>query len=397
MDKANDRLLIEDYLCIIKGEVGGIKMIVGCVKEIKVDEYRVGLTPAHAYEYIQAGHQVVVETQLGQGSGFDDSAYQQVGAKVLKQAQEVWQQADMMIKVKEPQPSEYAFMRENQLLFTYLHLADNKDLTQALCRQKVKAVAYETVVDNQGRLPLLKPMSEVAGRLAIQAGAKYLEKATGGKGVLLSGVTGVKSGHVVIVGGGVVGFNACKAAIGLGATVSVLDRNLDRLAYIEDVFNGQVQTIFSDQFSLERELAKADLVVCSVLLPGDKAPKIITRHHLKIMQPGSVIVDVAIDQGGCCETSRPTTHQQPIYEVDGIIHYCVSNMPGVVPQTATFALGNATLPYGLMLANLGLEAACQKNQGIYQGVNVYQGHITHQAVAKATGLAYVPLKTVLGE
>ena len=369
-------------------------MIVGCVKEIKPFENRVGLMPSHAYEYVSSGHEVLVESGCGVGSGFEDDAYREVGAVVLETAEAVWERADMILKVKEPMPEEFSRMRDGQILFTYLHLASNVELASVLRDRRISAVAYETVEDNFGRLPLLKPMSEVAGRLAIQEGSKYLEKTYGGKGVLLSGVPGVRSGNVVILGSGVVGMNACKTALGMGANVTVLGRDLSRLDYFSDVFNGSLQTVFSDSLNIERELKTADLVVCSVLVPGGKTPSLITREHLKMMQPGTVIVDVSIDQGGTCETSRPTTHMDPIYIEEGIIHYCVTNMPGAVPMTSTQALGNATLPYGLQLADYGLEKAVQRNAGLARGLNVYRGEIVHQEVAKAVEMTYVPFENL---
>lgn len=370
-------------------------MKIGSVKEIKPFENRVGLMPSHAYEYIMAGHEVMVESGCGLGSGYSDQDYIAVGVKVVESAKEVWDFAQLILKVKEPLEEECDYMRKDQILFTYLHLASNPELAAGLREKGVTAVAYETVADAYGRLPLLKPMSEVAGRLAIQEGSKYLEKQYGGKGILLSGVPGVKGGNVVIIGSGVVGMNACKTALGMGANVTVLGIDLARLDYFSDVFNGQIQTVFSDRINLERELRTADLVVCTVLVPGGKTPKLVQRKHLKMMQPGTVIVDVAIDQGGCCETSRPTTHNDPIYIVDDIVHYCVSNMPGAVPMTATQALGNSTLPYGLMIANLGLEQAVASNPGIYKGLNVYKGEIVHPAVAEALNVRCVNYENLL--
>ncbi len=370
-------------------------MKIGCVKEIKSFENRVALTPSHADEYIQHGHTIMVESGAGIGSGYSDDAYRAVGVTVADTAKEVWEFSDMILKVKEPLEEEYIYFREGLILFTYLHLASDPKLAKKLQEKKVKAIAYETIEDEFGRLPLLKPMSEVAGRLAIQEGSKYLEKQYGGKGILLSGVPGVRGGNVLIIGSGVVGMNACKTALGMGANVTVLGKDLSRLDYFSDVFNGQIQTVFSDRISLERELRTADLVVCSVLVPGGKTPKLIMREHLSIMQKGSVIVDVAIDQGGCAETSRPTTHDDPIYEVDGVIHYCVGNMPGAVPMTATQALGNATLHYGLQIANSGLESAIKTSQGIARGVNVYAGEIVHPQVAKALNSDYVKLMKLI--
>ena len=363
-------------------------MIVGSVKEVKEFENRVGLMPAHAAEYVKAGHEVFVEAGLGLGSGFTDEEYREAGAKVLDNAKDVWDKSKMIIKVKEPLAEEYELMQEEQIIFTYFHLAKDEDLAKVMLEKHISAMAYETVRDKDGGLPLLKPMSEVAGRLSIQEGSKYLEKTYGGKGILLSGVPGVKSGHVTIIGGGVVGMSACKTALGTGATVTVLDRNLERLAYIEDVFNGQVETLYSDDKSIEEELKKADVVVGSVLLPGDRAPKLVRREHLKLMEKGTVLVDVAIDQGGCFETSRPTSHMDPIFILDGIVHYSVTNMPGAVPKTSTVALANATLPYGLRIANLGLEKAIEADHNFKQGLNCYKGHITNEAVARALNMEY---------
>ena len=370
-------------------------MKIGCVKERLTLESRVGLTPAHAYEYILAGHSVMVETNCGLESGYSDEDYLNVGASVAKEAKEVWDFAQLMIKVKEPVKSEYDFLKENLILFTYLHLASNPELADVLLEKKVKAVAYETIEDKHGRLPLLKPMSEVAGRLAIQEGSKYLEKQYGGKGILLSGVPGVQRGNVLIIGSGVVGMNATKTALGMGANVTVLGLDLARLDYFSDVFNGQIQTVYSNRINLEKELRQADLVVCTVLIPGGKTPKLIQRKHLKMMQKGSVIVDVSVDQGGCCETSRPTTHDDPIYEVDGIIHYCVSNMPGAVPMTSTQALSNATLHYGLKIANFGMEQAILSFESIAHGINIYKGEVVHPQVAKALNKVYVEIENLI--
>ncbi len=357
-------------------------MKIGTVKERTSFENRVGIIPSHAYEYIQAGHAVFVEKGSGVGSGFLDSDYEEVGARLVD-VETVWETCDMVIKVKEPQVSEYPYMRENQIVFCYFHLASHPDLAEVLMEKKVSAVAYETITNSYGHLPLLKPMSEIAGRLAVQQGAKYLEKTYGGKGTLLSGVAGVRGGNVVIIGSGVVGMNACKAALGLGANVTVMSQDLSRLDYLSDVFGGQIQTVYSDTKNIEKELKTADLVIGSVNVPGARTPKLIMRDHLKMMQPGSVIVDVSIDQGGFAETSRPTTHDNPIYIEEGIVHYCVGNMPGAVPMTATQALGNATLPYGLALANHGLKQSFEKDPGLLNGLNVYNGHITHPQVASA--------------
>lgn len=363
-------------------------MIVGSVKEIKQDEQRVGLMPGHVSEYLKGGNEVIVESGLGIGSSFTDDDYREAGATVLDTAEEVWAKADMIIKVKEPIEKEYGLMRKDQIIFTYLHLADNEPLTQALIDSGATAVAYESVQNREGRLALLKPMSEVAGRLSIQEGSKFLERTFGGKGILLSGVPGVRRGHVTIIGGGVVGMSSAKTAVGTGATVTVLDRDLERLAYIDDIFGGRVETLYSDDKNLIEELKKADVIVGSVLLPGAKTPKIVRREHLKYMQKGTVLVDVAIDQGGCFETSKPTTHHDPIFIEEGIVHYCVTNMPGAVPQTATGALSNATLPYGIRLANLGLEKAFERDPGLKAGLNVYKGHVTNKAVANALEFEY---------
>lgn len=357
-------------------------MKIGTVKEQTPFENRVGLIPNHVYEYIQKGHEVYVEEDAGVGSGFTDAMYEAVGAHIVDQAT-VWEYSDLIIKVKEPQVSEYDYLREGQMLFCYLHLASHPELARVLMDKGVSALAFETVEDQFGRLPLLKPMSEVAGRLAIQEGSKYLEKTYGGKGILLSGVPGVRGGKVVIIGSGTVGMNACKTALGMGANVTVIGNDLSRLDYFSDVFNGQIQTVFSDAMSIEREIKNADLIVGSVLIPGAKTPKLIRKEHLKMMEPGTVIVDVAIDQGGFAESSRVTTHENPIFIEDGIVHYCVGNMPGAVPMTATQALSNATLPYGLMLASLGLDEALATNGGLYAGLNVYKGQITHPSVAEA--------------
>lgn len=367
-------------------------MLVGCVKEIKDDEQRVALTPSHVVEYIKGGNDVIVESGLGLGSQYDDEDYKLAGATVYKTAKEVWEKAEMIVKVKEPIESEYDLMQENQILFTFVHLASNKPLTDALLKNKVSAVAYETVRNRNGNLALLKPMSQVAGRLSIQQGAKYLEKSFGGKGLLLSGVPGVRRGHVTIIGGGVVGMSACMTALGTGATVSVLDRDLDRLDYIEDVFNGEVETLYSDEKNLMDEVKKADIIVGSVLLPGAETPKIVRREHLQYMEKGTVLVDVAIDQGGCFETSRPTTHHEPIFIDEGIVHYCVTNMPGAVPKTATRALANATLPYGMRIARFGLDKAFEMDQGLMEGLNTHQGYVTNKAVANALGLEYKEYK-----
>ena len=359
-------------------------MRVGCPKEIKNHEYRVGLTPGSVREYVAHGHEVIIETGAGLGIGADDGAYVSAGAKIVGAAAEVFSQADMVVKVKEPQPSEWVQLREGQLLYTYLHLAPDPAQTKGLVESGVTAVAYETVTDAHGGLPLLAPMSEVAGRLAIQAGATALQKANGGRGVLLGGVPGVAPGKVAIIGGGVVGLNAAKMAAGLGAEVVILDRSIPRLRQLDDIFNGRVQTRYSTVESLEQAVFEADMVVGAVLIPGAAAPKLVSREMLSGMKKGSVLVDVAIDQGGCFETSKATTHAEPTYEVDGIIHYCVANMPGAVPITSANALNNATLHYGLQLADKGLKGILD-DVHLRNGLNVHKGRITNKPVADALG------------
>jgi alanine dehydrogenase len=365
-------------------------MRVGCPKEIKNHEYRVGLTPGSVREYIAHGHEVIVETKAGAGVGADDDAYRAAGARIVPTAKEVFEKSDMVVKVKEPQPSEWTQLREGQILYTYLHLAPDPEQTRGLLNSGVTAVAYETVTDERGGLPLLAPMSEVAGRLAIQAGATSLQKANGGRGILLGGVPGVLPAKVAIIGGGVVGLNAAKMAIGLGADVSILDRSIPRLRQLDDIFNGRVHTRYSTIDALEEEVFSADLVIGAVLIPGAAAPKLVTREMLSGMKKGAVVVDVAIDQGGCFETSHATTHSEPTYEVDGIVHYCVANMPGAVPITSANALNNATLHYGLQLADRGLKAIAE-DRHLRAGLNVHRGRVTNAAVAEALGYdAYMP-------
>jgi alanine dehydrogenase len=361
---------------------GNRKMIVGCPKEIKNHEYRVGLTPGAAREYAAHGHQVLMETGAGLGIGADDAAYEAAGAKIAGSAREVFEKSDMIVKVKEPQPSEWAQLREGQILYTYLHLAPDPEQTKGLMASGVTAVAYETVTDNAGGLPLLAPMSEVAGRLSIQAGATALQKANGGRGVLLGGVPGVLPGKVVIIGGGVVGLHAAKMAVGLGADVTILDRSLPRLRQLDDIFHGSVHTLYSSIDALEIEVFSADLVIGAVLVAGAAAPKLVTRKMLSGMKTGAVIVDVAIDQGGCFETSHATTHSDPTFVVDGVVHYCVANMPGAVPYTSALALNNATLVHGLALADRGLVAIAE-DRHLRNGLNVHRGQITNQAVAES--------------
>ncbi|WP_420409557.1 alanine dehydrogenase [Hoeflea sp.] len=359
-------------------------MRVGCPKEIKNHEYRVGLTPGAVREYVAHGHDVIVETMAGMGIGADDASYQAAGAKIAASAKDVFERSDMIVKVKEPQPSEWAQLRDGQLLYTYLHLAPDPEQTKGLIASGCTAVAYETVTDERCGLPLLAPMSEVAGRLAIQAGATSLQKANGGRGILLGGVPGVLPAKVVVIGGGVVGLNSAKMAVGLGADVTILDRSLPRLRQLDDMFNGRVHTRYSTIEALEDEVFSADMVVGAVLIPGAAAPKLVTRDMLSGMKKGSVIVDVAIDQGGCFETSHATTHAEPTYEVDGVIHYCVANMPGAVPITSAHALNNATLHYGLMLADKGLKAIAE-DRHLRAGLNVHRGRVTNRPVAEALG------------
>ena len=370
-------------------------MKVGVVKEIKHYEFRIGLTPGNAHEYIANGHEVFVEAGAGLGSGLTDEDYIAAGAKILPSAKDVWDTVDMVVKVKEPLKAEYDLMREGQIVYTYLHLAADKPLTEVLLKNKVKAVAYETIRDKAGALPLLKPMSEVAGKLSIQAGARCLEKSMGGRGVLLGGVPGVPRANVVIIGGGAVGISAMKMAIGLGAKVTLLDRSLERLTYIDDIFGQQVQTMYSTDYAIHQAVKEADLVVGAVLIPGAAAPKLIKRAYLKDMKPGSVIVDVAVDQGGCCETTKATYHDDPTFVVDGVVHYCVANMPGAVSQTSTFALTNATLNYGVKIANLGLEAAAKSDHGLALGINTYDGKLTCEEVAHDFGMEYTDINTLI--
>ncbi len=363
-------------------------MRVGCPGEIKNHEYRVGLTPGSVREYVAHGHEVTVQTGAGAGIGADDNAYRAAGAKIAATAQEVFATSDMIVKVKEPQPDEWVQLRAGQILYTYLHLAPDPEQTKGLLASGVTAVAYETVTDDRGGLPLLAPMSEVAGRLAIQAGATALQKANGGRGVLLGGVPGVLPGKVAVLGGGVVGLQAAKMAAGLGADVTILDRSIPRLRQLDDLFSGRVRTHYSTVDAVEEECFSADIVVGAVLIPGAAAPKLVTRQMLSGMKKGSVLVDVAIDQGGCFETSRATTHAEPTYVVDGVIHYCVANMPGAVPVTSTHALNNATLHCGLQLADKGLEAI-MSDRHLRNGLNVHRGRITNAAVAEALGYELV--------
>jgi alanine dehydrogenase len=370
-------------------------MKIGLPKEIKDNEYRVGLTPAGVNALTGAGHEVYVQKTAGEGSGFSDEQYVNAGGKMLETADDVWQTGDMIVKVKEPVAPEYPRMRENQLLFTYLHLAPEFELTKQLLERKVTGVAYETITDKKGTLPLLTPMSEVAGRMAVQVGATYLEKMNGGRGILLGGVPGVPAANVVIIGGGVVGTEAAKMAVGLGAHVTIIDINLDRLRQLDDIFLSKVQTLASSRYAIHDAISHADLVIGGVLVVGAAAPKLVTRDMLKDIPNGAVLVDVAVDQGGCFETTHATTHSNPTYYEEGVLHYCVANMPGAVPRTSTFALTNATLPYALALANKGFERAIAEDEGLREGVNTYAGKLTYEAVATSQNLEYTPLDSVL--
>ncbi|MDP9727581.1 alanine dehydrogenase [Alicyclobacillus tolerans] len=371
-------------------------MIVGVPKEIKNNENRVAITPAGVHALKLDGHTVLVEAGAGLGSGFTDSVYEEAGAKIVPSAADVWGQAGMVMKVKEPLPEEFGYFRQDLTLFTYLHLAPEPELTKALMDSGCTAIAYETVQLPDRSLPLLSPMSEVAGRMSIQIGAHFLEKAHGGRGELLGGVPGVPPSRVVIVGGGIVGTNAARMAMGLGASVTILDTNLSRLRYLDDVFQGRIRTIMSNAYNLRQEIEGADLLVGAVLIPGSRAPKLVTAEMVQGMNPGGVIVDVAIDQGGSIETiDRITTHDQPVFEKYGVLHYSVANMPGAVPRTSTLALTNVTIPYALQLANLGAEKAVAANEALAKGVNVYRGHVTYQAVADSLGLPYTPLSNLV--
>jgi len=365
-------------------------MIIGIPTEIKDREYRVAMTPGGVKGLVQNGHRVIVQAGAGEGSGLADSSYLAAGAELATDAAMVWK-AGMVVKVKEPLPSEFDLMRPEQILFTFLHLAAGEDLTRELLRRRVTAIAYETVELESGELPLLKPMSEIAGRAAVQVGAHFLEKANGGKGKLLSGVPGVEPARVTIVGSGVVGSNAARIAIGMGAEVTIIGTVIDQLRHLEEVIHGRIQTLSSDPLHIAGAVASADLLIGAVLIPGARAPRIVTREMVASMSPGSVVVDVSVDQGGCIETIKPTTHSQPVYEVNGILHYGVPNIPGAVPETSTQALANATLPYVLKLAGGGLDAV-RRDPPLQKGVNTFQGEITYQAVAEAFGLRYAPLK-----
>jgi alanine dehydrogenase len=367
---------------------------IGVAKEIKQDEYRVALTPAGARELRGRGHDVLVEAGAGAGSAFPDSEYEAVGAR-LTSVEEVWASSDLVLKVKEPLPEEFGRLREGLVLFTYLHLAADEELTHALLESGATCIAYETVETDDRQLPLLAPMSEVAGRLAAQAGSYFLEKPLGGRGLLLGGVAGVAPGKVVIIGGGMVGYNAAVVALGLGAQVRILDKSVDRLRHLEEILSGRVELVYSSALEVENSVLEADVVIGAVLIPGARAPKLVTGEMIAHMKEGAVIADVSIDQGGCFETSRPTTHSEPVYVVDDVTHYCVSNMPGAVPVTSTFALTNVTLPYVEAIAEHGVREAISRDPALARGVNVFDGKLTYEAVAEAHGLSYAPLAEVL--
>jgi alanine dehydrogenase len=369
-------------------------MLIGVPKEIKNHEYRIGLTPAGVYELEAHGHQVLIQKDGGKSIGLTDEMYRKAGAEIVETAAEIFARAEMIIKVKEPQPQECEMLRPGQILYTYLHLAPDPAQTKALIASGCTAIAYETVTDRSGGLPLLAPMSEVAGRMSIQAGAHALEKAQGGSGVLLGGVPGVAPAEVLVIGGGVVGINAARMAMGMNAHVTILDRSLNRLKYLDELYGDRLTTIYSTHDAIESRLPHTDLVIGAVLIPGAAAPKLISREQLKLMRPGSVLVDVAIDQGGCFETSKATTHQNPTYEVDGVIHYCVANMPGGVARTSTFALTNATLPFAVQLANKGKQAMLD-DPHLLNGLNIHAGKVTYEAVAKDLGYDYVPAAEAL--
>ncbi len=361
-------------------------MLIGVIKEIKSHEYRVGLTPSCAKAYVKNGHKVLFEKSCGLNAGFEDQSYIEAGASLANSAEEVYHRSEMVVKVKEPLKSEAEQLKENQILFTYLHLAANRELTEQLINNKVSAVAYETIEDNEGHLCCLKPMSEIAGRLSVQEGAKYLEKTFGGKGVLLGGVPGVQRGKVLILGAGVVGTNACKIAVGIGAEVTVIDINAQRMAYLDDIFGSRITTLYNTDRHLEQSIANADVIIGAVLIPGAAAPKLISTQQLSAMKAGTVLVDIAIDQGGCFESSKPTTHDNPIYIKNQIVHYCVTNMPGAVALSSTLALTSTTLPFGLNIANLGLKKACRQQAGLSKGLNVHGGACVYPSLAQSLGI-----------
>ena len=370
-------------------------MKIGTTKELKNHEYRVGLTPDNVGAYVANGHTVLVETNAGVGAGFSDEDYIHAGAQIVSTPAEVFAQCDMVVKVKEPEECEYQYLRKDLILFTYLHLAPNPKLTKALMDSGCKAVAFETITDAQGNPPCLRPMSQIAGRLSIQEGAKFMQKSFGGRGILLGGVPGVERGKIVIIGGGIAGTYAAKAAVGIGADVTLLDVNLNRLAYLDDIFGTSITTLYSTEANIRKALKEADLVIGSVLIPGASTPKLVRREHLPLMRKGAVIVDIAIDQGGCCESSHVTTHDDPVFIEEGVVHYCVGNMPGAVPYTSTVALANATFRYGMLMTNYGLEAALKMDAGLANGLNVYCGKCTNKNVAKALNLEYVPVGNII--
>jgi alanine dehydrogenase len=370
-------------------------MIIGVPKEIKDHEARVGLLPSGVRALVEAGHRVLAQAGAGLPSSLTDEEYREAGGEIVAAAADVWKGSDLVVKVKEPQTAEYPFLRPGLTLFTYLHLAPEPELTAKLLECRVNAVAYETIREPDNSLPLLTPMSEVAGRMGVQVGAQYLEATMGGRGILLGGVPGVAPASVVILGGGVVGHNAAKSAVGLGAHVTIIDRNLERLRNLDDIYSSQIVTLASNAYTIRESLRQADLVIGAVLIPGASAPKLVRREMVSAMKKGAVMVDVAIDQGGCFETSHPTTHTDPVYLVDGVLHYCVSNMPAAVPHTSTFALNNATFPYLLELANYGLEGACARNNAIREGMNTYKGHVVYRAVAESQGMPWKELSAVM--
>jgi alanine dehydrogenase len=369
-------------------------MIIGVPKEIKDNEYRVAMTPGGVNQLVREGHEVWVQHSAGEGSGFTDGDYEKAGAKIVPTAADAWS-ANMVVKVKEPQQAEFGFLRSDLTLFTYLHLAAEESLTKAMVESGVTGIAYETVELANGHLPLLQPMSEVAGRMASQIGAYYLEKMNGGRGKLMSGIPGVRPADVVVIGGGTVGTNAAKIALGMGAHVNIIDINLDRLRYLDDVMGGRLSTVASNPINIAEAVKRADLVIGAVLVKGARAPKLVTREMISAMKPGSVVVDVAVDQGGCIETTHATTHSNPTFLVDGVVHYCVSNMPGAVPRTSTYGLNNATLPYMVKLANLGAVEAVKRDPALAKGVNTFKGEITYPAVAEAFGLPWKSLEELL--
>ena len=370
-------------------------MKIGCLKEIKTHEYRVGLTPSDAKSYVSRGHQVMIQENAGEAAGFTDMEYVACGAVIEADRKKIFDSCDMIIKVKEPLPEEYSLFHKDQILYTYLHLAADHKLTDAMLKAGIRGVAYETIETADGQLPCLQPMSEIAGRLSVQEGAKFLEKTFGGRGVLLGGVPGVERGRVGIIGGGVVGTNACKIATGMGAEVTILDISARRLAYLDDIFGSRVTTLYSTDANIEKILRECDLIIGAVLLPGAKAPSLVKREHLRIMKKGAVIVDVAVDQGGCVDTIKATTHDDPVYVIDDIVHYGVANMPGAVALTSTKALTSATLPYGLLIAECGLETAAKKDEALKKGINVYRGQIVYENVSKAFDMPYIPIDSLL--